>query len=69
MTEKEAKKKVCPHKIVAWAMKKCDALCEGAGCMMWRKGEKKEVEIDRGYGQPPDIDVVETGYCGLGGKP
>ena len=68
MTEEEAKKKVCPYKILAWAMNKCDANCEGAGCMMWRWGKQEEIEIDRGYGQPPDTDVVDSGYCGLGCK-
>ena len=60
MTEKEAKKKVCPHKIVAWAVYKCDVNCHGAGCMMWRWLEGRRPENQ--------MNPVE-GYCGLGGKP
>jgi hypothetical protein len=57
MTEEEAKKKVCPYKILAWAMNKCDANCEGAGCMMWRE-----------Y-QPSNSLGERDGYCGLGDRP
>ena len=62
MTEQEAKKKVCPYKILAWAMNKCDANCEGAGCMMWR--EMDRVEDPNNFGR-----YLPCGYCGLGGKP
>ena len=57
MTEKEAKKKVCPHKIVAWAVYKCDVNCHASGCMMWRE-----------Y-RPSNSLGKRDGYCGLGGKP
>ncbi len=55
MTEEEAKKKVCPYKILAWAMNKCDANCETSSCMMWRGSKNSLGE--------------KEGYCGLGGKP
>ena len=62
MTEKEAKKKVCPYKILAWAMNKCGANCEASGCMMWRCSPKK-TDVS---GTP----IYSTdGCCGLGGKP
>ena len=57
MTEQEAKKKVCLYKILAWAMNKCDANCEGAGCMMWREC------------QPSNSLGERECYCGIGGKP
>jgi len=83
MTEEEARTKWCPMvritwyptpapetSISGWNRDEINTNCIASDCMMWRKGEKKEVEIDRGYGQPPAyIDVVETGYCGLGGRP
>ena len=59
MTEEEAKKKVCPYKIIAWAMNKCDANCEASTCMMWRwhGGRRPEKQME-----------AARGYCGLGGK-
>ena len=64
MTEEEAKKKVCPFKILAWAANKCDANCEGAGCMMWR-WHNRGAEVDGKY----DASYPTEGHCGLGCKP
>lgn len=81
MKEEEAKKKWCPmvrfHVIetssqTVYSNRDEDSLssrCIASDCMMWRWGNPEEIEIDRGYGQPPDIDFVSSGFCGLGGKP
>jgi hypothetical protein len=70
MTEEEAKNKVCPYKILAWAMnkcsancEKCSANCEASGCMMWR-WHNHGAEVDGKY----DANYPVEGHCGLGGK-
>lgn len=73
MTEEEARKKVCKQIPVfdeLGILRGADRiLCIASDCMKWRWGKQEEIEIDRGYSQPPDIDVVDSGFCGRGGKP
>ena len=74
MTEQEAKMKWCPMGQIAYQFyagtgKSQRADCIGSECMLWRTDGQEEVEIGRGYGQPPDTELVDNGYCGLGGKP
>jgi hypothetical protein len=63
MTENEAKKKVCPFKILAWTSNKCSANCETSECMMWR-WHNHGAEVDGKY----DANYPVEGHCGLGGK-
>jgi len=78
-TEEEAKKKWCPKYQVSFAGSDCQDnrglfpgyYCIASNCMMWRWTEPKIIQVDRGYGQPPDEDaIIEVdGFCGLGVKP
>jgi hypothetical protein len=71
MTEQEAKKKWCPLgqiSVIGTAGIQAQ-MCVASDCMLWRHNGIKDIKIDRGYMEPPDIETVEIGYCGLANKP
>lgn len=74
MTEKEAKKKICP---VGRMRSGFDGnwdkgYCIGAACMAWRQTFGPHADraqfLDRETMQPIEVDPGD-GYCGLAGKP
>ncbi len=69
MTEEEAKTKWCPMvrdvRMTNGNLEIGSGYCKASGCMMWKIGPKA-VPVKGPY----DVSIeIQTGYCGLGGKP
>lgn len=71
MTEEKARDKICKQVVVENTpgyrarYEIVPIYCVGSNCMMWRYKTNRQM----GYDRNPDDLCLNSGYCGLGGKP